>query len=102
MTSALVTVQLPFHLQRLAGTSELVNLEVAAPQTQQSLLMALELRYPTLRGAVVDLHTGKRRPMIRFFACKQDLSFAAPEAPLPDAVIKGQEPFMIVGAISGG
>lgn len=73
-----------------------------APHTQQTLLAALELRYPTLRGVIVDLYTGKRRPMIRFFACQQDLSFVAPDVPLPTAVIEGHEPFMIVGAISGG
>ena len=97
-----IRVQLPFHLQRLAGTGEEVLLEVAAPHNWQNLLGTLEQRYPTLRGAIVDQSTGKRRPLIRFFACQKDLSFVPPETPLPDAVIQGKEPFMIVGAISGG
>lgn len=102
MQAALIKLQLPFHLQRLAGTAAEILLEVPAPHTQRSLLAALEQRYPTLRGVVVDTHSGKRRPLIRFFACQQDWSFVDPATALPEAVIQGTEPFMIVGAISGG
>lgn len=102
MNTAKIRVQIPFHLQRLSGAEEELTLEVPAPQTTQSLIAALERDYPTLKGAVIDQYTGKRRPKVRFFACRQDLSFDDPAAPLPEDVITGKEAFMIVGAISGG
>jgi hypothetical protein len=97
-----IRVMLPFHLQTLAQVEPEVTIDVAAPVTRQSLVAALEKRYPTLRSAIIDPHTGKRRPLLRFFACQQDLTFQSPDAPLPDAVLEGREAFMVVGAISGG
>ena len=98
----MVKVILPYHLQNLAGTGAEVQLEVPAPVTQRSVLAALEARYPGLRGAIVDHVTGRRRPLLRFFACREDLSHEPPDEPLPEAVRRGDEPFMIVGAIAGG
>lgn len=98
----LIQVMLPFHLQTLAGTGPQVAIEVAALPTQQNVIAALELRFPALRGAIIDPYTGKRRPLLRFFACQQDLSFQPVDRPLPAAVAGGQEAFFIVGAISGG
>jgi sulfur-carrier protein len=96
-----IRVTLPAHLRKLAGVGREVELEVAGPVTQRTVLDALEARYPTLRGAVRDHVTKQRRPLVRFFACEEDLSHAAPDAPLPEAVAQGKEPFMIVGAIAG-
>jgi hypothetical protein len=79
-----------------------LNLQVEGPVTQRSVLDALEARYPVLRGSIRDHATGLRRPFLRFFACAQDLSHETPDAPLPDAVATGTEPFLIVGAIAGG
>ena len=98
----MIRVVLPHHLRNLAGVGKEVELEVAAPVTQLSVLDALEARYPVLRGTIRDRTTQQRRPLIRFFACGQDLSHAAPDAPLPDAVVTGQEPYLIVGAMAGG
>jgi hypothetical protein len=79
-----------------------VQLEIEGPVTQRSVLDALEARYPMLRGTIRDHVTGQRRPMLRFFACEEDLSFELADAPLPDAVVAGAEAFWIVGAIAGG
>jgi molybdopterin converting factor small subunit len=98
----MIRVILPAHLRILAQTTSEVELEVAAPVTQRSLLDALESRYPALRGTVRDQVTHQRRPFIRFFACEEDLSHESPDAPLPDAVANGKEPFLLVGAIAGG
>lgn len=98
----MIRVILPYHLRTLAQVTGEVTLEVAAPVTQRSVLDALESRYPTLRGTIRDHVTLKRRPMLRFFACEEDYSNEPPDAPLPDAVTSGKEPFWIVGAIAGG
>ena len=99
----MIRVVLPYHLRTLAqvGGGE-VTLAVAGPVTQRSVLDALEARYPMLRGTIRDHVTQQRRPMLRFFACAEDLSHEPPDAPLPDAVASGAEPFFVVGAIAGG
>ena len=102
MSTAQIKVEVPFHLQRLAHCSGELTLELAASFTQRSLIAALERSYPPLAGAVIDPHTGARRPLLRFFACQQDQSFLGLDAALPDAVVQGSESFLIVGAISGG
>lgn len=98
----MIQVIIPFHLQTLARTGAEVALEVDGVVTQRSVLDALEARFPVLRGTVRDHVTQRRRPFLRFFACGEDLSHEMPDAPLPDAVTAGREPFMIVGAIAGG
>jgi molybdopterin synthase sulfur carrier subunit len=98
----MIRVTLPFHLRTLAKVDGEVTIEVDGPVTQRSVLEALEARYPVLRGTIRDHGTGQRRPFIRFFACEQDLSHEPPDAPLPEAVATGAEPFMVVGAIAGG
>jgi sulfur-carrier protein len=98
----MIKVTLPFHLQRLAQIDPEVEIEVSGAATQRAVIEALEHRYPTLRGAIVDLHTGKRRPLLRFFACQQDISHEGLDTLLPPAVAEGKEEFLIVGAISGG
>jgi sulfur-carrier protein len=98
----MIRVILPPHLRTLAHAGAEVTLDVAAPVTQRSVLDALEARYPMLRGTIRDHVTSKRRPMLRFFACEEDLSHESPDTPLPDAVASGAEPFWIVGAIAGG
>jgi hypothetical protein len=98
----MIRVVLPFHLRNLAGVGGEVRLSVEGPATQRSVLDALEARYPTLRGTIRDHATQRRRPFLRFFACEQDLSHESPDAPLPDAVVKGEEPLLVVGAIAGG
>jgi molybdopterin synthase sulfur carrier subunit len=98
----MIRVVLPFHLRTLARVDGEVQLQVDGPVTQRSLLDALEARYPVLRGTIRDHVTQQRRPFLRFFACQQDLSHEPPDTPLPDAVAKGAEPFLIVGAIAGG
>jgi molybdopterin synthase sulfur carrier subunit len=98
----MIRVVLPAHLRTLARVNGEVELNVEGRVTQRSVLDALEARYPTLRGTVRDHVTQQRRPFVRFFACEQDLSHESPDAPLPDAVVKGTEPFLIVGAIAGG
>lgn len=98
----MIRVILPFHLRNLAQVGNEVTLEVAAPITQRSVLDALEARYPMLRGAIREHETLKRRPFLRFFACEEDLSHEPPDAPLPDAVASGKEPFIVIGAIAGG
>lgn len=98
----MIRVVLPAHLRRLARVDGEVTLRVDGQVTQRSVLDALEVRYPMLRGTIRDHVTHQRRPFIRFFACAQDLSHDPPDAPLPDATAKGVEPFMIIGAIAGG
>ena len=98
----MIRVVLPFHLRNLARVNGEVELEVAAPVTVRAVLDALETRYPALRGTIRDHDTLKRRPFVRFFACKEDLSLEPPETKLPDAVVSGAEPFLIVGAMAGG
>lgn len=98
----MIRVVLPYHLQTLAKIGPEVQLEVSGPITQRSVLDALEARFPMLRGTIRDHVTQNRRPFLRFFACEQDLSHNSPDAPLPDAVTSGSEPFLIWGAISGG
>ena len=95
-------VTLPFHLRTLAGISGEVEVDVSAPVTQRSILDALEAQYPMLRGTIRDHTTHERRPFLRFFVCNEDASHDSADAPLPVAVARGEEPFMIVGAISGG
>jgi sulfur-carrier protein len=94
--------ELPYHLRKLAHVDGEVQLEVTGAITQRSVLDALEARYPVLRGTIRDHDTGRRRAFLRFFACRQDLSHESPDAPLPDAVASGAEPFMVIGAIAGG
>jgi hypothetical protein len=98
----MIRVIIPYHLRTLAGVDSEVQLDVAAPVTPRSILDALEARYPMLRGTIRDHVTGKRRPMLRFFACEEDLSHAPLDTQLPDAVASGAEPFWIIGAIAGG
>jgi sulfur-carrier protein len=98
----MIRVVLPAHLRTLAGVSGEVEVEVAGAVTQRSVLEALEARYPMLRGTIRDQVTGQRRPFVRFFACQEDLSHEPPDAPLPEAVALGTEPFLLVGAIAGG
>jgi molybdopterin synthase sulfur carrier subunit len=97
-----IRVVLPSHLKRLARVDGEVTLDVEGPATQRSVLDALETLYPMLRGTIRDHVTQKRRPFVRFFACVEDLSHESPDAPLPDAVAKGSEPFLVVGAMAGG
>ncbi len=98
----MIRVELPAHLRTLARLNGEVELEVAGPPTQRAILDALEARYPMLRGTIRDHVTQHRRPFVRFFACSQDLSHEPPDAPLPDAIALGTEPFMIIGAMAGG
>jgi hypothetical protein len=100
--AAQVRVLLPQHLQTLARVDGEVLLAVAGPVTQRSILNALELRYPMLRGTIREHVTHRRRPRVRFFANAEDVTHKSPDAPLPDAIASGAEPFMVVGAISGG
>jgi sulfur-carrier protein len=98
----MIRVVLPYHLRTLAQVGAEVQLEVAPPVTQRTVLDALEARYPMLCGTIRDHVTKIRRPLLRFFACEEDLSHESPDAPLPEAVASGAEPFWIVGAIAGG
>jgi molybdopterin synthase sulfur carrier subunit len=98
----MIRVELPAHLRTLARVEREVTLDVEGRATLRSVLEALELRYPVLRGTIRDHVTEQRRPFVRFFACEADLSHDPPDTPLPDAVARGAEPFLIVGAMSGG
>jgi sulfur-carrier protein len=98
----MIRVVLPPHLRTLAGVRGDVEIEVAAPVTRSAVLDALEGRYPMLCGAIRDHVTLQRRPFLRFFACEQDLTHEPPDTPLPDDVISGKEPFIVLGAIAGG
>ena len=98
----MIRLVLPAHLRALAKVDDEVALEVAPPITQRSVLDALEARFPMLSGTIRDHVTQRRRPFLRFYACEQDLSDESPDAPLPDAVARGTEPYLVVGAIAGG
>lgn len=98
----MIRVVLPAHLRTLARVSGEVRLDVPAPATQGAVLDAIEAAYPMLRGTIRDHTTQRRRPFVRFFACQKDLSHDSADTPLPDAVVSGAEPFLIVGAIAGG
>jgi molybdopterin converting factor small subunit len=98
----MIRVVLPAHLRTLARINGELELAVEGAPTARSVVNALEARYPTLRGTIRDSVTQKRRPYIRFFACEKDLSHDSPDSPLPEAVVSGSEPFLIVGAIAGG
>ena len=98
----MIRIMSPTHLRTLAHLKGDVELEVAPPVTQRAVLDALEARYPMLRGTIRDHVTLQRRAFLRFFACEEDLSHESPDAPLPEAVASGKEPFVIIGAIAGG
>ena len=98
----MIRVALPAHLRTLAGVGREVELEIEGPVTLSSALDALEARYPMLKGTIRDQVTQQRRPFVRFFACKQDLSLDSPDTLLPDPVATGAEPFMVVGSMAGG
>ena len=98
----MIRVVLPAHLRTLARVNGELTLDVTGLVTQRSVLDALEARYPMLQGTIRDHVTRERRPLVRFFACEEDVSFARADAPLPDDVAQGREPFLIVGAMAGG
>ncbi len=98
----MIRVELPAHLRTLAKVSGEVALDIVGPVTTKSVLDALEAKHPELRGTIRDHGTLKRRAFLRFFACERDLSLEPPDAPLPEAVASGREPFLVVGAIAGG
>jgi len=98
----MIRVVLPAHLRTLAGVSGEVTLDVTGEVTQRSVLDALEARYPMLQGTIREHGTIKRRAFLRFFACEEDLSHESPDAPLPEAVVTGREPFLVVAAVAGG
>ena len=98
----MIRVVLPYHLRNLAHVGHEVELEVQGEITQRTILNALEARFPMLRGTIRDHVTQQRRPFLRFFACENDLSNDSPDAPVPEAVASGAEPFYVVGAIAGG
>ena len=98
----MIRVVLPAHLRALAHFNGEVELQIEGPVTVASVLDALELRFPMLHGTIRDHVTKKRRPFLRFFACQEDLSNGSPDAPLPEAIVNGSEPLLIVGAIAGG
>jgi sulfur-carrier protein len=98
----MIRVVLPAHLRKLAQVNGEVELDVAGPVTQRSVLDALEARYPMLRGTIRDHVLQRRRAFVRFFACEQDLSHELPDSPLPDAVATGAQPLVVLGAVSGG
>lgn len=98
----MVRVVLPLHLRRLARVDGEVQIDVEGPVTVRLVLDAIEARYPMLQGTIRDHVTQRRRPLLRFFACQEDLSNESPDVPLPDAVARGTEPFLIVGSMAGG
>lgn len=98
----MIRVELPTHLRNIAKVEREIQLEVEGPITLRSVLDALETRFPALQGTIRDHVTQKRRDFLRFFACGEDLSHESPDAPLPEAVVKGTEPLLIIGAIAGG
>ena len=98
----MIRVVLPYHLRNLAHVGSEVTLDVSAPVTTRAVLDALEARYPMLCGTIRDHVTQERRAFLRFFACEQDLSHDSPDDPLPDEVVSGKEPFLVIGAIAGG
>ena len=98
----MIRVEIPGHLKTLARVDGELQLDVAAPVTQRTVLDAIEAKYPMLRGTIRDHVTQQRRPYLRFFACQEDLSFEPPDKPLPDDVVSGKEPFLVIGAVAGG
>jgi hypothetical protein len=98
----MIRVVLPAHLRTLARVEGEVSLQVAAPVTPRAIVDEIEAQYPSLRGTIRDHGTQKRRPLVRFFACEQDISHESPDDPLPDAIVSGKEPFLIIGAMAGG
>jgi hypothetical protein len=98
----MIRVILPPHLKTLAQVDGEVQLDLSGPVTQRTVVDALELTFPALRGTIRDQVSQKRRPLVRFFACEQDLSHESPDDPLPDVVAKGKEPYLIIGAMAGG
>jgi len=98
----MIRIALPQHLQTLARVGAEVEVDVSGAVTQRAVLDALESRYPVLRGTIRDQATFKRRAFVRFYACEEDLSHDAPDTPLPDPVVRGDEPFLIIGALAGG
>ena len=98
----MIRVVRPAHLKNLARVTGEVQLDLTGPATQGTVLDAIEARYPMLLGTIRDRHTGKRRPFVRFYACEEDLSNDPPDTPLPDRVVAGHEPFIILGAMAGG
>lgn len=101
-TTTTIRVALPQHLRTLAGVGRMVELDVPHPPTQRAVLDALEVACPTLRGTIRHQDTRQRRPLVRFFACGEDISHEPPDAPLPAAVASGAEPFLVIGAMAGG
>ncbi len=100
--TASIRVVLPAHLRTLARVNSELTVDVSGPVTQGAVLDALEAKYPMLQGTIRDHVTRERRPLVRFFACEEDLSFERADAPLPEPVVRGREPFLIVGAMAGG
>ncbi|MEV6350176.1 MoaD/ThiS family protein [Actinoplanes sp. NPDC051851] len=98
----MIRVVLPVHLRTLAGAGKEVRVSVDGPVTQRGVLDAVERDFPMLRGTIRDRETGRRRPLVRFFACEEDLSNEPPDAPLPSRVASGEEPYLVVGAMAGG
>ena len=98
----MIRVEIPAHLRTLAHVDGEVQLDVPAPVTQRRILDALEAKYPVLRGTIRDHENNQRRPFLRFFACQEDVSFESPDKPLPDDIVSGKEPFMVIGAVAGG
>jgi sulfur-carrier protein len=98
----MIRIVLPHHLRTLAQVGDEVHIDLDGAATVKSVLDVLEGKYPMLRGTIRDHGTLKRRPLVRFFACGEDISHESPDAPLPDAIVKGEEPFFIMGAIAGG
>ena len=98
----MIRIILPAHLRKLAHVDREVELDIEGPATQRAVLDALEARYPMLRGTIRDHVTQRRRPFVRFFACEEDLSNESPDAPLPEKVATGAEPFLVIGAMAGG
>jgi sulfur-carrier protein len=98
----MIRVALPAHLRTLARTGSEVTLDVRPPVTQRAVIDAIEARWPALRGTLRDQASGKRRALVRFYACGEDLSHEPPDAPLPEAVASGKEPYLVIGAIAGG
>jgi sulfur-carrier protein len=98
----MIRIVLPHHLRTLAQVGDEVHVELDDAATVKSVLDVLEDKYPMLRGTIRDHGTLKRRPLVRFFACGEDISHESPDAPLPDAIVKGEEPFFVMGAIAGG
>jgi molybdopterin synthase sulfur carrier subunit len=98
----MIRVALPYHLRNLAGTGPEVTVRVEGPVTRSSVLDALESAYPMLRGTIRDHDTRERRPFLRFFVCGEDVSLASADEPLPEEIVSGREPFLVIGAIAGG